>query len=177
MSSPSLSSRKFAIMASHGFDQSAFVGLQKMLLAQNIVLKVISPNAGLVNGVTGGQVAMSYPVDVAFNETLAIDFDALVIPSGETHIGTLSDELHTVRIVRAFMRQSMPILVQDNALDMVAEIIPDIDVAALKAQGQVGQAGNLTWASSDAPADAVACSFFSYCASYLATLKDDSAAA
>ena len=106
MSSPSLSSRKFAIMASHGFDQSAFVGLQKMLLAQNIVLKVISPNAGLVNGVTGGQVAMSYPVDVAFNETLAIDFDALVIPSGETHIGTLSDELHTVRIVRAFMRAS-----------------------------------------------------------------------
>ena len=53
---------------------------RKMLLAQNIVLKVISPNAGLVNGVTGGQVAMSYPVDVAFNETLAIDFDALVIP-------------------------------------------------------------------------------------------------
>jgi hypothetical protein len=177
MSLPSLSSRKFAIMVSHGFDESAFVAIQKMMLAQNISLRVISPNAGLVNGVSGGQVVMSYPVDVAFNETLAIDFDALIIPAGDTHIGTLSDELHTVRIVRAFMRQSMPILVQDNALDMVGEIIPDIDVAALKAQGALGQADNLIWASSDAPADTVARSFFGYCAAYLADQKDNSAAA
>lgn len=179
MSSFSLSSRKFAIMVSHGFDQTAFVAIQKMLLAQNIVLKIISPNAGLVNGVTDGQVAMSYPVDTCFNEALAIDFDALIIPSGETHIASLSDELHTVRIVRAFMRENMPILVQDNALDMVAEIMPDIDVAAIKSQGQLGHDNNLFWAESDAPSDIVARSFFGYCSEYLMALaqKDNSAAA
>jgi len=179
MSLVSLSSRKFAIMVSHGFDETAFIAIQKMLLAQNIVLKIISPNAGLVNGVSGGQVAMSYPVDTCFNEALAIDFDALIIPAGETHIASLSDELHSVRIVRAFMRESMPILVQDNALDMVGEIIPDIDVAAIKAQGEVGHEGNLYWASSDAPSDVVGRGFFEYCSTYLQDIaqKNNSAAA
>lgn len=163
MSNFSLSGHKFALMVAHGFDEDNFISIQKMLMAQNAVLKIVSPHIGLVNGMKDGQVGMTYPVDKTFNETLAVDFDALIIPKGDAHIETLSDELHASRIIRAFKREKMPILVQGNALDMIAEFISDIDVSALKAQGDIGTVDNLQWADENASLDMVLRNYFGLC--------------
>ena len=80
MTRTTLSGQKIAIMVANGFDEKNFVEIQKMLMTQNVVLKVVSPNSGLVNGRNGDQAGISYPVDSLLSDTLAIDYDALVIP-------------------------------------------------------------------------------------------------
>ena len=160
MSKFSLSGRKFALMVAHGFDEDNFIALQKILMAQNAVVKIVSPHIGLVNGMKEGQVAMTYPVDKPFNEALAIDYDALIIPKGDAHIETLGDELHAGRIVRAFMRENMPIFAQGKALDMIAEFMPDIDVTALKAQGDMVASENLLWADEHTAIEGASRRFF-----------------
>ena len=182
MSSFSISGRKFALMVAHGFDEDNFITLQKMLMAQNAVIKIVSPHIGLVNGTKNGQVAITYPVDKPFNETLAIDYDALIIPTGTAHIETLSDELHAGRIIRAFKRENMPILAQGNALDMLAEFAKDVDVPTIKAQGDIVVADNVLWADDSASMDMAVRRFFELCetidnAMAAQTEADDSAAA
>ena len=43
------------------------------------------------------------------SETLAIDFDALIVPGGANQIETLSNDLHVRRILRAFLRENEPV--------------------------------------------------------------------
>jgi len=178
MSSTSFSGRKIAMMVAHGFDETCFIGVQKMLMGQNAIMKVVSPNVGLVNGISDGQITMNYPVDSSFSETLAVDFDALIIPAGDTHISTLMDELHAARIIRAFMREDMPVLVVGNALDVVAEVITDIDRTSLKAEGR---ADALVYVTADGVAESgrlLSDAFeFSAAAQAEAEAEDDSAAA
>ena len=149
MTRTTLSGLKIALMVADGFDANQFSELQKMLLAQNASLKVISPKSGLVYGDDGGRASMSYSVDAPFSQVLSVDYDALVIPSGKVHIEQLKHELHTTRIIRAFMRADMPVLTQGRASYLVAEIDTDIDPTQLEASGANWQKDNLLWVSED----------------------------
>ena len=102
MTKTTLSGQKIAIMVAAGFDEKNFIELQKMLMGQNAQLKVISASTGLVQGRTGAQLGISYPVDSQLSETLAVDYDGLIIPAGEEHLATLAEELHAARIIKAF---------------------------------------------------------------------------
>ena len=83
MTKTTLSGQKIAIMVAAGFDEKNFIEIQRMLMGQNAHLKVISASTGLVQGWTGTQLGMSYPVDSQLSETLAVDYEALIIPSGK----------------------------------------------------------------------------------------------
>ncbi len=171
MTPTSLSGQKIAIMVANGFAEDRFVAIQKMLLAANARLKVIAPGAGLVHGRNGNQAGMSYPVDSQLSETLAIDYDGLVIPSGEQHLAILRDELHGSRIIRAFMRESMPVLVQGSALELVAEIEQSIDAQTMMAEDDTAQEGKLLWISDDCSMAEAARKFVANC---LAVAEDES---
>lgn len=149
MTTTTLSDKKIAIMVANGFDEARFVEVQKMLLAINARLKVIAPGPGLVHGRNGVQAGMSYPVDAQLSETLAVDYAGLVIPSGDQHVSVLSEELHASRIIRAFMREKMPVMVQGNALDLIAEIDNNIDAEGLKSTGSSENHENLLWIADD----------------------------
>jgi len=122
MSQQSLSAKKLAIMVSAGFDETQFIAMQKSMMAANGWLKVISNKPGLVNGANGNMLGMAYPVDAILSETLAIDYDGIIIPGGASHIAKLAEEPHALRILKAFMRESMPILMIDEAADLLASI-------------------------------------------------------
>jgi protease I len=163
MTRTTLSGQKIAIMVANGFDEKNFVEIQKMLMTQNVVFKVLSPNSGLVNGRNGEQAGISYPVDSLLSDTLAIDYDALVIPSGKIHTASLKNELHAVRIIRAFLREGMPVFVQDDALDVICEINNEIDGDALRAGAPVASHENIVWASLEANMGEVSRAFVSSC--------------
>lgn len=180
MTTTTLSDKKIAIMVANGFDEARFIEIQKMLLAINARLKVIAPGAGLAHGRNGDQAGMSYPVDAQLAETLAVDYDGLVIPSGEQHIGVLSEELHASRIIRAFMRENMPVLVQGNAIDLVAEIDNTIDGESIKSAGGSADHGKMLWIADDFPMSEAARKFVVNCVAAgdkSEQDKDDSAAA
>ena len=100
---------------------------------------------------------------LAISDTLAIDFDALVIPSGKIHTASLKDELHAIRIIRAFLREGMPVLVQDDALDVICEINDEIDGDALRAGAPLASLENILWASLDANMSEVSRAFVATC--------------
>ena len=180
MTTTTLSDKKIAIMVANGFDEVRFIEIQKMLLAINARLKVIAPGAGLAHGRNGDQAGMSYPVDAQLAETLAIDYDGLVIPSGEQHVAVLSEQLHASRIIRAFMRENMPVLVQGNAIDLVAEIDNAIDADSIKSAGGTADLGNMLWIADDIAMSEAARKFVANCVVASAESeqdKDDSAAA
>ena len=126
MAQHSLSAKKMAIMVSAGFDETQFINVQKSMMSQNGWLKVISNKPGLVNGANNGMLGMAYPVDAVLSETLAIDYDGLIIPGGAAHIEKLKGEPHALRILRAFLREDMPVLFIEEALDLLGETDSDI---------------------------------------------------
>ena len=78
---------------------------------------------------------MSYPVDGTLATTLAVDYDALIVPTGERHVATLSGEAHAKRLMRAFTREEMPVLLLDDAVSLL-ELI-DMAVPAIAEDGDV----------------------------------------
>ena len=101
--------KKIAIMVASGFNEEQFLIIQKTLLAAEGSYTIISRDIGTTNGWASNNWGLCYPVDKAVSETLAIDFDALIVPGGSNQIETLSNDLHVRRILRAFLRENEPV--------------------------------------------------------------------
>ena len=82
-------------------------------------LKIVSREAGLTNAWNGTGWGMSYPADATLSTVLAIDYDGLIIPAGKRHIDTLENEAHAKRVLRAFLREDMPVMLQGEATAML----------------------------------------------------------
>ena len=121
MSVHALSQKKIALLACSGFDEQPFVALQQALVAAGASVKVISRDHGLTNGWANGVWGLSYPVDGALSETLAIDYDVMVVPTGERHTALLLNDPHGRRIINAFLREDVPSLIVGSAVDSLAE--------------------------------------------------------
>jgi len=137
-----LSGKTIAIMVASGFDEDTFIAIQRAMMGANAKLRVISRDAGLTNAWNGTGWGMSYPVDSTLSTTLAVDYDALIVPSGERHIATLSTEAHAKRLMRAFTREDMPVLILDEATAMLDLV--DVAVSAGGADGDVAVDGRLS---------------------------------
>ena len=59
---------------------------------------------------------------IALAETLAVDFDGVVIPDGERHTNLLMNNAHGKRLVNAFLREDAPALVIGSAVAMTSEL-------------------------------------------------------
>ena len=129
-----LTGKNIAIMVASGFDEDTFIAIQRAMMSVNAKLRVISRDAGLTNAWNGSGWGMSYPVDSTLSTTLAIDYDALIIPSGERHVTTLSPEAHAKRLMRAFTREMMPVL----ALEEATALVELIDLTAPARDGDTG---------------------------------------
>ena len=101
--------KKIAIMVASGFNEEQFLIIQKTLLEADASYTIISRDIGTTNGWASEKWGLSYPVDLPVSETLAIDFDALIVPGGANQIETLSSDLHVRRILRAFLRENEPV--------------------------------------------------------------------
>jgi protease I len=148
MHDASLSAKKFAIMVAHGFAEEGFIAVQRAMMQATAQLKVIAPHGGLANGRSESGTGMSYPVDAQLSETLAIDYDGLVIPAGQTHLDRLAEEPHAARIIRAFQREKMPILVIGSAVDLLSKITDESGQADMPETGAV-RYGQLVIAADD----------------------------
>ena len=139
-----LTGRTVAIMVASGFDEDTFIAIQRAMMSVNAKLRVIC-DAGLTNAWNGSGWGMSYPVDGTLATTLAVDYDALIVPTGERHIATLSGEAHAKRLMRAFTREEMPVLLLDDAaslldlVDMAAPAIADGADVAVESRLAVGR--------------------------------------
>ena len=114
-----LSGKTIAIMVASGFDENGFIAIQRVMMQAGAKLKILSREAGLTNAWNGNGWGMSYPADATLSTALAIDYDGLIIPAGKRHIETLENEAHARRVLRAFLREDMPVLLQSDATAML----------------------------------------------------------
>ena len=114
-----LSGKTIAIMVASGFDETGFIAIQRATMEAGAQLKIVSREAGLTNAWNGAGWGMSYLADATLSTALAIDYDGLIIPAGERHIDTLENEAHAKRVLRAFLREDMPVLLQGEATAML----------------------------------------------------------
>ena len=114
-----LSGKTIAIMVASGFDETGFIAIQRAMMEAGAKLKILSREAGLTNAWNGSGWGMSYPADATLSTALAIDYDGLIIPAGKRHIDTLENEAHAKRVLRAFLREDMPVLLLGDATAML----------------------------------------------------------
>ena len=131
MTLSNFSGKTIAIMVASGFDEAAFIAIQRAMMTAGGKLKVVSREAGLTNAWSGIGWGMSYPADATLSTTLAVDYDALIVPSGSRHIESLKTEAHAKRVLRAFLREDMPVLLQGEAISLIDLIEDDADLRKL----------------------------------------------
>jgi len=115
-----LAGRKIAIMLANGFEEEEFTEPQKKLIEAGATTKVVSRANGLVNGWYEGSWGHFFPVDQDLAETLAIDYDALVVPGGSRAVEKLAEDPHAMRVLKAFVRAATPVAVIGDAVRLLA---------------------------------------------------------
>ena len=141
------SGKTVAVMVASGFDEDLFIALQRAMMSVNAKLRIVSRETGLTNAWNGSSWGMSYPADSTLSTTLAIDYDALIIPSGERHVTSLAGEAHAKRIIRAFTRENMPVLTLGDGAQLLDLV--DIGVPAIAKETGVGSEGPIVVATKD----------------------------
>jgi protease I len=119
MSDRSLDGKLVVILVANGFDETEFTEPQRRLIQAGATVKVASRANGLVNGWYENSWGHFFPVDADLAETLAIDYDGLIVPGGSRGLEKLMDDAHARRIVAAFMRENMPVLLLSDATRML----------------------------------------------------------
>lgn len=132
MATSPLASKNIALIVCSGFEEQPFVQLQQQLTAAGAKVKVISRDHGLTNGWAGQTWGLSYPVDAALSETLAIDYDVMIVPDGARHSEMLLNDPHGKRVASAFMREDVPSLLIGSAIEdfKKLELMGDREVSA-----------------------------------------------
>jgi protease I len=116
------SGKTIAIMVASGFDEAGFIAIQRAMMNAGAKLKIVSREAGLTNAWNGTGWGMSYPADATLSTALAVDYDALIVPAGNRHVESLKNEAHAKRVLRAFLREDMPVLLQGEAGSLLSLI-------------------------------------------------------
>jgi protease I len=121
-----------AILAAAGFAETTFTDTQKTLLARGRKVKVISPDGGLVQGWHDGAWGHHFMADEDIADALAADYDGLILPDGKNSADTLIENVHTKRLISAFMDADQPVLVVGDAMRL---LVPAGVAAARKIAG------------------------------------------
>ncbi len=108
-----------AILVANGFNEKELTIIQKNLRGNDISLKIISSENGIVNGWADQSWGCFFPVDIAINTALASDYSSLIVLGGDKSIERLKKTAHTDRFVSSFIRADKPVLLIDDASQLI----------------------------------------------------------
>ncbi|HNQ92962.1 MAG TPA: DJ-1/PfpI family protein [Alphaproteobacteria bacterium] len=111
-----------AILVANGFNEIEMTSLQRAVLEAGGTPHIISVETSLVNGWRGNGWGLNHPVGKTISNSLAADYDLLVIPSGERSHEKLKTTAHTRRFVGGFMTAYKPVMAIGESVKLMAEI-------------------------------------------------------
>lgn len=115
-----LAGKTVAILVANGFEETEMTEPQRALLKAGAVLRIVSPEQGLVNGWHGSAWGHYFPVDKPIGEVLAADFDMLLLPGGGRSTTKLAQNPHTRRIIGSFMDGGKPVAAIGEGVSLLA---------------------------------------------------------
>ncbi len=129
-----IATRKIAILAADGVDETALTGMKKALVGAGAKAKVVAPLLGTLQGAKGTQIA----IDFSFLTAGSVLFDAVYVPGGEQSVEILKGDAKAVVFVKEAYLHCKPIAATDAGLELLAEAQPAADKKAKShAQGVV----------------------------------------
>ena len=100
---------KVAILVADGFEQSELIKPKRGLEAAGAWTTVVSPARKTVQGWNHDEKGDECPVDVALDEAVADNYDALVLPGGVMNPDQLRTIPHAVSFIKAFFDAGKPV--------------------------------------------------------------------
>ncbi len=100
---------KVAILSTNGFEQSELMSPRDHLLANDVEVDIVSPEAGTIKGWKDGSWGDSVKVDVTLEDAKASDYDALVLPGGVINPDALRINEKALAFTRDFFTQHKPV--------------------------------------------------------------------
>jgi protease I len=102
-------SKKIAILATHGFEESELKSPKEHLEQQGWTAHIISPESGTIKAWAEKDWGKEYPVDITLAEASASDYDALVLPGGVINPDQLRTNDQALAFVKDFFQQKKPV--------------------------------------------------------------------
>lgn len=102
-------SKKIAILATHGFEESELKSPKEHLEQQGWTAHIISPKAGSIKAWAEKDWGQEYNVDKTLDEVSATEYDALVLPGGVINPDQLRTNEKALSFVQDFFKQHKPI--------------------------------------------------------------------
>jgi protease I len=104
-----LQGKKFAILATDGFEQSELTEPLRALRSVGAEAHVVAPKGGKIQGMEHHEKGKRVDVDKTIDQVKADDYDGLVLPGGVANPDSLRTMPHAVAFVRAFFDARKPI--------------------------------------------------------------------
>lgn len=102
-------SKKIAILATHGFEESELSSPKEHIEQQGWTAHIISPESGAIKAWAEKDWGKDYPVDKTLDEVSASDYDALVLPGGVINPDQLRTNDSALSFVKDFFQQHKPV--------------------------------------------------------------------
>lgn len=101
--------KKVAILATNGFEQSELESPKSFLEQNNVTTEVVSLETGSIRGWTEGDWGDEVKVDTTVDAADVQNYDGLVLPGGVINPDTLRDNKEAVDFVRSFFLAGKPV--------------------------------------------------------------------
>lgn len=115
-----LQSQKIAVLMANGFNEKEFLTIQRSMIEQGAVLRIISTDSGLVNGWDGKGWGHNFATDVQLNTALGIDYDAVIVPGGQRSLDKLKLTAHSRRFIGSLLAAMKPVICMGDAVQLLA---------------------------------------------------------
>jgi protease I len=102
-------SKKVAILATHGFEESELKSPKEYIEQQGWTAEIISPESGSIKSWADKNWGPEYTVDKTIAEANASDYNALVLPGGVINPDKLRTNEDALAFVKAFFDQKKPV--------------------------------------------------------------------
>jgi protease I len=101
--------KKVAVLVANGFEQSEFEVPVKALIDANIILDVVSIDAGKVKAWKDGNWGQEFEVNKTVDTVVSTDYDALLLPGGVMSPDRLRNNQQVITFVNGFCLEQKPI--------------------------------------------------------------------
>lgn len=104
-----MTSKKIAIIATNGFEESELQSPREAMEKEGFEVNILSPESGSINSWSNGNWSKEYKVDKTVKECSAKDYHALLLPGGVINPDHLRMDQEVLRLVREFFDQKKPV--------------------------------------------------------------------
>lgn len=148
-------SKKIAILATHGFEESELASPKEHLEQQGWTAHIISPESGTIKAWAEKDWGKEYPVDKTLDEVSASDYDALVLPGGVINPDQLRTNDKALSFVKDFFQQQKPVAAICHGPQILinAEVVEDRNLTSVNSISKDLKNAGANWEDSEVIVD------------------------